>query len=290
MQAQTQKFSMFHFKHFSLYHDNSALKISTDALLLAAVTPVNQVRTMLDIGCGCGVIAFCLAWKMQQKALQERTAKKNVTKVDILQKNALQENIIQENTSEEKDFHEIIGIDIDAPSIGDALKSKEIFPQRNYQNLLFYQQSIQNFARKHHKKFDLIVSNPPFFVDALKPNTLKKNISKHNDTLPFEDLKDAVCQLLAPNGRFFMILPANESERFEQISQNQLFKFYQLLIQPTPSKPVNRIITGYRLFPATSTKNCPMAPACITETLCLRNANGNMSEAYRNLTEVFLIW
>ena len=290
MQAQIQKFSMFHFKHFSLYHDNSALKISTDALLLAAATPVDQVRTVLDIGCGCGVIAYCLAWKMQQKALRERTAKENVTKVDIPQKNALQENIIQENTSEEKDFHEIIGIDIDAPSIGDALKSKEIFPQRNYQNLLFYQQSIQNFAREHHKKFDLIVSNPPFFVDALKPNTLQKNISKHNDTLPFEDLKDAVCKLLAPNGRFFMILPANESERFEQISQNHLFKFYQLLIQPTPSKPVNRIISGYRLLPAALTKTCPMAPACITEILCLRNANGNMSEAYRNLTEVFLIW
>ena len=276
-----KNFYMFHFKHFSLYHDNSALKISTDAVLLAAATPVDQVRTVLDIGCGCGVIAYCLAWKMQQKALRERTAKENVTKVNILQKNALQENIIQENSSGEKDFHEIIGIDIDAPSIGDALKSKEIFPQRNYQNLLFYQQSIQNFACKHNKKFDLIVSNPPFFLDALKPNTPQKNISKHNDTLPFEDLKDAVCQLLAPNGRFFMILPTNESERFEQISQNQLFKFYQLLIQPTPSKPVNRIITGYRLSP---TEN-----GCKTECLCLRNANNNMSESYQQLTKDFLL-
>ena len=40
---------MFHFKHFSLYHENSALKISTDAVLLAAVTPVSGVRTLLDI-------------------------------------------------------------------------------------------------------------------------------------------------------------------------------------------------------------------------------------------------
>ena len=257
---------MFHFKHFSLYHDNSALKISTDAVLLAAVTPVDQVKTVLDVGCGCGVIAYCLAWKMQQKVLRERTTKKN-----------------------DKDLQEIIGIDIDAPSISEALKNSEIFPKRNYQNIRFYQQSIQNFACEHAEKFDLIVSNPPFFVDALKPNTLQKSISKHNDTLPFEDLKDAVCQLLAPEGRFFMILPANESERFEQISQNQLFKFYQLLIQPTPSKPVNRIITGYRLSPATSTKTCPMAPAGVTDTLCLRNADSSMSEAYRWLTKEFLL-
>lgn len=276
---------MFHFKHFSLYHENSALKISTDAVLLAAVAPVNQVKTVLDIGCGCGIIAYCLAWKMQQKALRERTAKENVTKVDILQKNALQENIIQENTSGEKDFHEIIGIDIDAPSISEALKNSEIFPKKNYQNLLFFQQSIQNFACKQREKFDLIVSNPPYFVDSLKPNSPRKNISKHNDTLPFEDLKDAVCQLLAPNGRFFLILPANESERFEQISQNQLFKFYQLLIQPTLSKPINRIITGYRLSPAISSVTSAARQDCHTDTLCLRNPDGSMSEAYRKLTE-----
>lgn len=251
---------MFHFKHFSLYHENSALKISTDAVLLAAVTPVSGVRTLLDIGCGCGVITYCLAWKMQQ-----------------------------ENTNRGKDLQEIIGIDIDAPSIGDALKSKEIFPQRDFQNILFHQQRIQDFAQKNDRNFDLIVSNPPFFVDALKPNTLQKNISKHNDTLPFEDLKDAVCQLLAPNGRFLLILPANESERFEQISQNQLFKFYQLLIQPTPSKPVNRIISGYRLLPAALTKTCPTAPAYITETLCLRNADNNLSQPYQQLTKDFLL-
>ena len=247
---------MFHFKHFSLYHENSALKISTDAVLLAAGTPVSGVRTLLDIGCGCGVITYCLAWKMQQ-----------------------------ENTNRGKDLQEIIGIDIDAPSIGDALKSKEIFPQRDFQNILFHQQRIQDFAQKNDRNFDLIVSNPPFFVDALKPNTPQKNISKHNDTLPFEDLRDAVCQLLEPEGSFFLILPANESERFEQVSQNQLFKFYQLLIQPTPSKTVNRIITGYRLSPTISSATSPAKQDCHTDTLCLRNADGSMSEAYRKLTE-----
>ena len=186
----------------------------------------------------------------------------------------------QENTCGEKDLQKIIGIDIDAPSISEALKNSEIFPKRNYQNIRFYQQSIQNFACEHAEKFDLIVSNPPFFVDALKPNTPQKNISKHNDTLPFEDLKDAVFQLLAPEGRFFMILPANESERFEQISQNQLFKFYQLLIQPTPSKPVNRIITGYRLLPANAVQ---------TEQLCMRNTDNTLSQPYQQLTEDFLL-
>lgn len=250
---------MFHFKHFSLYHDNSALKISTDAVLLAAVIPVDQVRTVMDIGCGCGVIAYCLAWKMQQKFMPERALKENIT------------------SSGAKNFQEIMGIDIDASSIEDALKSKEIFPKRNYQNIHFHQQSIQEFSKDYAGKFDLIVSNPPFFVDALKPSTPQKNISKHNDTLPFEDLNTAVCRLLSPNGRFFMILPTNESEIFEQISQNQLYKDYQLLILPTPSKPVNRIITGYRLT--------PVEKACETEKICLRNADNSFTDQYRQLTE-----
>ena len=243
---------MFHFKHFSLYHENSALKISTDAVLLAAVTPVEDVRTLLDIGSGCGVIAFCLAWKMQQG-----------------------------NASKGKYLQEIIGIDIDNSSISEALKNSDIFPQKHFQNIQFYQQSIQGFAHQQQKKFDLIVSNPPFFVDSLKPNSAQKNISKHNDTLPFEDLRDAVYQLLEPNGYFYLILPANESEVFEQLSQNCLFKCHQLQIQPTPSKPINRIITGYQLSPASS--------GCKTEHLCLRNADGSMSEGYRKLTKEFLL-
>ena len=177
-------------------------------------------------------------------------------------------------------MQDIIGIDIDTPSIGDALKSKEIFPQRDFQHIHFHQQSIQEFSKNYSEKFDLIVSNPPFFVDALKPNTPQKNISKHNDTLPFEDLRDAVCQLLKPDSRFFLILPVQESERFEQCIQNQLFKFYQLLIQPTPSKPVNRIITGYRLLPASTVQ---------TEQLCMRNTDNTLSQPYQQLTKDFLL-
>jgi tRNA1Val (adenine37-N6)-methyltransferase len=242
---------MFHFKHFSLYHENSALKISTDAVLLAAFTPVYGVQNLLDIGCGCGVIAFCLAWKMQQERGREISRQ------------------------------EIIGIDIDKDSVDEALKNLEFFPKKDEQHIVFRQQRIQDFAQEQQKKFDLIVSNPPFFVDSLKPNTAQKNVSKHNDNLPFEDLRDAVTQLLTPQGSFYLILPTNESERFEQISHGYLSKNHQLLIQPTPSKPVNRLITRYSLSPS------PLP--CHTSSLCLRDTNGNMSQDYRQLTEEFLI-
>lgn len=273
---------MFHFKHFSLYHENSALKISTDAVLLAAVTPVEGVRTMLDIGCGCGVIAYCLAWKMQQECTMRKTSLQNKTLLEnTLQGNNIGGNSLQRNALSDTVTQKITGIDIDKASVDEALKNLEIFPKTQRQEISFLQQSLQDFAPQQRKKFDMIVSNPPFFVDSLKPNTAQKNISKHNDTLPFEDLRDAVCQLLEPNGYFYLILPANESEVFEQLSQDRLFKHHQLQIQPTPSKPINRIITGYRLSPPAS--------GCKTEQLCMRNTDNTLSQPYQQLTEDFLL-
>jgi len=213
---------------------------------------------------------------MHEISLQNKTLLANASHENNIGENTLQGNALSETVTQK-----ITGLDIDGPSISEALKNKELFPQRHFQNIHFYQQSIQEFSENYAENFDLIVSNPPFFVDSLKPNTPQKNISKHNDTLPFEDLRDAVCQLLEPNGSFYLILSANESEIFEQLSLNQLFKSYQLVIQPIPSKPVNRIITGYRLSPSAS--------GCKTEHLCLRNADGSMSEEYRNLTKEFLL-
>ena len=60
---------MFHFKQFDLEHERSTLKIGTDAVLLAALTQVDSAQTVLDVGCGCGVIAFCLAQKLAENQI-----------------------------------------------------------------------------------------------------------------------------------------------------------------------------------------------------------------------------
>ncbi len=52
---------MFHFKHFSLSDENAAMKIGTDAVLLGAWADINQVKTILDIGTGTGIIALMMA-------------------------------------------------------------------------------------------------------------------------------------------------------------------------------------------------------------------------------------
>ena len=71
--------------------------------------------------------------------------------------------------------------------------------------------SIQAFF-KDHASYDLIISNPPFFKNQLKSPTLSKNIALHNEALSFEELMQAVARLLKQDGKFYVLLPAYESE------------------------------------------------------------------------------
>ena len=56
---------LFRFKQFSVCHQNSAMKIGVDAVLLGAWIDVNNCNTFLDVGCGCGVISLMIAQRSQ---------------------------------------------------------------------------------------------------------------------------------------------------------------------------------------------------------------------------------
>tara|TARA_R110002050_G_scaffold270458_3_gene413544 strand:- start:11983 stop:12687 length:705 start_codon:yes stop_codon:yes gene_type:complete len=56
----------FHFKQFSLAHSRSAQKIGTDSVILGSWLKAEKADTILDIGSGCGVLAFMMAQKFPQ--------------------------------------------------------------------------------------------------------------------------------------------------------------------------------------------------------------------------------
>ena len=208
---------MFHFKQFDLDHERSTLKIGTDAVLLAALTHPDTAKSMLDIGCGCGVIAFCIA---QQLAEQ------------------------QQNTT-------IFGIDVDAASIAEAQENADRFPLLPTSCFHFENIRLQDFSNQDNSpRFDLIVSNPPFFHDDLKPQDKNKLQSKHNDgQLSFPELVSGVDALLSENGRFSLILPPTEMTEFHQLTIGKWHCRKTVHIRPTESKPVYRIVREYGRIP-----------------------------------------
>ena len=56
----------FQFKQFSLAHSRSAQKIGTDSVILGSWLKAEKADTILDVGSGCGLLAFMMAQKFPQ--------------------------------------------------------------------------------------------------------------------------------------------------------------------------------------------------------------------------------
>lgn len=103
--------------------------------------------------------------------------------------------------------------------------------------MAFAQCPVQEFETP--EPFDLIVSNPPFFVDSLTCPDRGRTAARHAVHLPFGDLCDAVLRLLAPGGRFAVILPTAEAERFLAVCAGRLALVRRTDVRTTPRRPAN---------------------------------------------------
>lgn len=110
----------------------------------------------------------------------------------------------------QKTTAEIDAIDIDDFAYEQAKENVRLSPWSSKINV--YHISLQEYALSCRKKYDLIVSNPPYFVDASKAPAKARNKARHSeDSLPFDELAKGVEKLLRRGGHFCVILPYKES-------------------------------------------------------------------------------
>jgi tRNA1Val (adenine37-N6)-methyltransferase len=91
-------------------------------------------------------------------------------------------------------------VDIDEQSAKQAAENFKNSPWK----LNVFNTSIQKFE---HDRYDLIVSNPPFFSKSLLPPKAHRKLARHTESLSFAELFEAAERLLAPSGRFAIIVP-----------------------------------------------------------------------------------
>ncbi|MDQ0966888.1 tRNA1Val (adenine37-N6)-methyltransferase [Flavobacterium sp. W4I14] len=93
------------------------------------------------------------------------------------------------------------------------------------------------------QQFDLIVSNPPFFVNDLKSEAFRKGIARHADEDFFSMLIKKSSGLLADEGMIWLILPVKQANKVIDIaSQYDLWLKERIHIHSDESKPTFRQI------------------------------------------------
>lgn len=73
--------------------------------------------------------------------------------------------------------------------------------------------SIQHFSSNTLNRYDLIISNPPFFHNHSKASDHLRRQARHADPLPFPELIGCVDSLLGECGLFYLLLPSHTVAR-----------------------------------------------------------------------------
>ena len=94
--------------------------------------------------------------------------------------------------------------------------------------------------------FDLLVSNPPFFINSTRAVTSSRSLARQNDSLPAKVLIEGVKRLLSAQGRFAVILPVAEYNLFcREALQESLFEVRRTHVLPTPEKDTKRVLAEF---------------------------------------------
>lgn len=233
--------SYFQFKQFRIVQERSAMKVGMDGVLLGAWVNALGVDQILDIGTGAGLIALMLA-----------------------QKNALAE---------------IDAIEIDSDACNEAAFNVQ---QSDWSSRIkLFCLSFQEFAAETEKKYDLIVSNPPFFGNGVKAPDETRAQARHADALPLDVLISGAAKLLNENGQIALILPTEQLQEIKNLAEiNGLFLSRLCRVKPNPVRPEFRILIELCNRPTTLQE----------ETLMIEfERHHDYTPEYRELTKEFYL-
>lgn len=103
--------------------------------------------------------------------------------------------------------------------------------------------AVQAYADDCSACYDVIVSNPPYFNQALPSTSSARTLARHDTHLSQSDLLHAASRLLSAHGRLLVIYPTEVAHQFQAQAEAQgLGCQRKLLVKPTPTSAVKRIL------------------------------------------------
>ena len=231
----------FTFKEFQVHQDQCAMKIGTDAVLLGAWTSVKQNPfAILDIGAGTGILSLILAQRSQAEVID--------------------------------------AMEIDYNAYEQCVDNFENAPWSD--RLFCYHASLEEFTDEIEDKYDLIISNPPFYSEDFKTENTPRDLARFTDAMPFQHLVESVSSLLSEDGIFSVIIPFKEEIDFiELASKVNLFPNRVLHVKGSPSSEIKRSLLEF------SFRNSEIKK----EELIIETTRHQYTEDYIKLTKDFYL-
>ncbi|MEL7147523.1 MAG: methyltransferase, partial [Bacteroidota bacterium] len=166
----------FQFKQFRVVQRQAGMKVTTDSCVFGALLKnILPVEkiNLLDIGTGTGLLALMVAQLRPE-------ARMTAVEVDVEAFRQAQENIGKSPWSD---------------------------------RITLVHQAVQEYQKTASKKFEVIISNPPFYAAHQHSLDSRRAKAHHTVTLSQADLAATVEHLLMPDGIFVVLLPSFEMEK-----------------------------------------------------------------------------
>lgn len=229
--------SIFHFKQFRIDQANCAMKVNTDGVLLAALADFNNPAKILDVGTGTGLISLMLAQKYISAIVH--------------------------------------AVEIDQNAADTAKLNFLNSPFSN--RITLFHSSIKEYFTDNNKQYDLIISNPPFFINSLSSKSAEKSVARHTDLSFFEVLLTESSKHLDQSGHLCIILPLETAEMVKRMVSGLKVQKEILIYSFPESKPHRTImVMGFET----------LVP--VEQGLVIYESKGVYSAAYRNLLKDYL--
>lgn len=231
--------SYFQFKQFRIEQDQCAMKVTTDACIQGAWTPIaGNAESVLDIGAGTGLLSLMLAQR----------------KHDAI----------------------IAAVEYDRQA---AIQATQNFSSSVWADRLnVIAADVRGLSLPH--KYDLIISNPPFFQNSLQSKKEQSTLARHTVSLSYKELAHSIVMNMAEGGYASVLLPLAEYGLFRlEAMEVELFDYMKLLIRHT-HRAVEKRVVG--LF-STKHVNVP-----VEEVLVIKD-DGNYTDKFTGLLAPFYL-